>query len=41
MAALSQAWTVLARSNTGVVGSDPTWGMDVCVRLFLSELFCV
>jgi hypothetical protein len=24
----------VARSNTGVVGSNPTRGMDVCVRLF-------
>jgi hypothetical protein len=23
-----------ARSNTGIVGSNPTWGMDVCVRFF-------
>jgi hypothetical protein len=23
-----------ARSNTGIVGSNLTWGMDVCVRLF-------
>jgi hypothetical protein len=25
---------LFARSNTGVVDSDPTRGMDVCVRLF-------
>jgi hypothetical protein len=30
----SKSWTVFARSNTGVVGSNPTQGMDVCVRLF-------
>jgi hypothetical protein len=30
----SKAWTVIARSNAGVVGSNPTRGMDVCVRLF-------
>jgi hypothetical protein len=30
----SKAWTVFARSNTGIVGSNPTWGMDVRVRLF-------
>jgi hypothetical protein len=32
-----KAWTVFARSNTGIVGSNPTRGMDntdVCVRLF-------
>jgi hypothetical protein len=27
--------TVFYRSNTGIVGSNPTRGMDVCVRLFL------
>jgi hypothetical protein len=30
----SKARTVFARSNTGIVGSNPTRGMDVCVRLF-------
>jgi hypothetical protein len=34
VAARSKAWTVFARWNTAIVGSDPTWGMDVCVRLF-------
>jgi hypothetical protein len=34
VAARSKAWTVFARSNTGIVGSNPTWGMDVYVRLF-------
>jgi hypothetical protein len=34
VAAQSKAWTVFARSNTGVVGSNPTRGMAVCVRLF-------
>jgi hypothetical protein len=29
-----KAWTVSARSNNGIVGSNPTWGMEVCVRLF-------
>jgi hypothetical protein len=33
MAAQSKAWTVLARSNTGIVGSNSTRRMDVCVRL--------
>jgi hypothetical protein len=32
--ARSKAWTVFAGSNIGIVGSNPTWGMDVCVRLF-------
>jgi hypothetical protein len=30
----SKAWTVFARSNTGILGSNPTRGMNVCVRLF-------
>jgi hypothetical protein len=30
----SKAWTVVARSNAGIVSSNPTQGMDVCVRLF-------
>jgi hypothetical protein len=34
MAAQSKAWTVFARSNTGVVGSNTTWGMDICVHSF-------
>jgi hypothetical protein len=32
--ARSKARTVFARSNTGIVGSNHTWVMDVCVRLF-------
>jgi hypothetical protein len=32
--ARSKAWTFFAHSNTGIVGSSLTWGMDVCVRLF-------
>jgi hypothetical protein len=34
MAALSKALTALVCSNTGIVGSNPTQGMYVCVRLF-------
>jgi hypothetical protein len=34
VAARSWAWTIFARSSTGIVGSNPTRGMDVCVRLF-------
>jgi hypothetical protein len=42
MAAWSKAWTAFARSNTGIVGSNPTWGMDVCVHLFcVFVLSCV
>jgi hypothetical protein len=33
-AARSEAWTVFARSNTGIVGSKPIRGMEVCVRFF-------
>jgi hypothetical protein len=32
--AWSKAWTVFARSNTGIVGSNPTRGVDICVLLF-------
>jgi hypothetical protein len=34
VAELSKARTVFARSNAGIVGSNPTQFMDVCVRLF-------
>jgi hypothetical protein len=30
----SKACTVFARSNAGIVCSNPTQDMDVCVRLF-------
>jgi hypothetical protein len=30
----SQLLRGFASSNAGVVGSNPTWGMDVCMRLF-------
>jgi hypothetical protein len=33
VAARPKAWTVLARSNAGIVGTNPTRGMDVCMRL--------
>jgi hypothetical protein len=26
-----KTWTVLARSNTWIVGSNPTWDMNICV----------
>jgi hypothetical protein len=32
MAERSEARTVFGRSNTGIVGSNPTRGMDVCPR---------
>jgi hypothetical protein len=34
VAARFKRWAVFARSNVGIVGSNPTQGMDVCVRLF-------
>jgi hypothetical protein len=34
VAARSKVWTVFARLNTGIVGSNPTLGMDVYVCLF-------
>jgi hypothetical protein len=42
VAARSKAWTVYARSNAGIVGSNPTRGMDVCAHAFiLFVLSCV
>jgi hypothetical protein len=42
VAAPSKAWTVFARSNAGIVGSNLTQGMDVCVRLFcVCAVLCV
>jgi hypothetical protein len=35
VAARSKAWIVFARTNTGVVGSNPTQDMDFCVRAAL------
>jgi hypothetical protein len=41
-AARSKVWTVFSRSNTGIVGSNPTPGMDVCVYVYsVFILFCV
>jgi hypothetical protein len=34
VAAQSKAWTVFARSKAGIVDSNSTQGMDVCVHLF-------
>jgi hypothetical protein len=34
VAARSKAWTVLALLNAGIAGSNPTRGMDMCMRLF-------
>jgi hypothetical protein len=35
VAARSKAWTVFAPSNAGIVGSNPTQSMDVCVCVVL------
>jgi hypothetical protein len=41
VAALSKAWTVIARSNAGIVGSNPAQGMDVwCVYTIILCLCC-
>jgi hypothetical protein len=34
VAARSKAWTIFVRSNAGIVGSNPTEGMDVCVCVY-------
>jgi hypothetical protein len=42
VAARSKAWTVFARSNAGIMGSNPIQSMDVCVRVYsVSALSCV
>jgi hypothetical protein len=42
VAVRSRAWTVFAGSNAGIVGSNPTEGMNVCVCLFcVCVLSCV
>jgi hypothetical protein len=42
VAAWAKTWTVFARSNTGIAGSNPIQGMDVCVRLFcVCVVLCV
>jgi hypothetical protein len=42
VAARSKAWTVFARSNTGIVGSNPTQDMDVCMCFYsVFVLSCV
>jgi hypothetical protein len=42
VAARCKKWTVFTRSNNGIVCSNPTRGMDVCVRLFcVCVVLCV
>jgi hypothetical protein len=42
VAARFKTWTVFARSKAGIVGSNPTQGMDVCVCIYsVFVLSCV
>jgi hypothetical protein len=42
MAARSKVRTVFARPNTGIVGSNPAWGMDICMCFYsVFVLSCV
>jgi hypothetical protein len=34
VAVKSEAWTVFACSDAGIMGSNPTQGMDVCVCIY-------
>jgi hypothetical protein len=34
VAVLTKAKNIFARSNTGIVGSNPTRGIDVCMQFF-------
>jgi hypothetical protein len=39
VAARSKTWTVFDRSNIGSVGTNPTYGMDVCVCVYFVFVF--
>jgi hypothetical protein len=42
VAARSKAWAVFVRSKAAIVGSNPTQGMDICLRLFsVCVVLCV
>jgi hypothetical protein len=42
VAAQSKAWTVFSPSNAGILGSNPTQDMDVCVCVYsVFMLSCV
>jgi hypothetical protein len=42
VAAWSKAWTVFTRSNTGIVDSNPTQGMDVFECVYsVFVLYCI
>jgi hypothetical protein len=36
----SEVWTVLARSDVGIVGSNPTRDMDVYVYVYVYSMCC-
>jgi hypothetical protein len=38
VAVRSEAWTIFARLNTGVMSSNRIWGVDVCARLFFVKV---
>jgi hypothetical protein len=40
VAAQSKAWNALARSNTRIIGSNPTRSMDIYIMCVYSVLFC-
>jgi hypothetical protein len=40
VAARSKAWAVFAPSYSGIVGSNPTQGMDVCI-VYIYSVSCV
>jgi hypothetical protein len=39
VAARSKACTVFAHSNAGIVGSNPTQGMEICVYVYSVFVF--
>jgi hypothetical protein len=41
VAARSKARNILARLNIGIVGSNPTSGMDVRLRVFVLAFSCI
>jgi hypothetical protein len=41
VAARSEAWTVFGSSNAGIAGSNPTQGMNFCVRVYSVFVFTV
>jgi hypothetical protein len=41
LSSTSKAWTIVARSDVGIVDSNPTQGMDIwCVYAFILYLCC-